>query len=77
MTNSGSFTHDQVLELYKKHIDPEHQYKVISLEELSKLTVAGRSNCVLATEKLENEEVSMPPVQDRLEDLIIEYKNNL
>jgi hypothetical protein len=51
-TNPGAISHNEVLTLYKKHIDPKFQWKNFSLEEQAKVIKAGRSNCELDSAKL-------------------------
>jgi len=51
-TNPGAISHNEVLELFKKHIRPSFTWKNFSLEEQSKVIKAGRSNCKLDTTKL-------------------------
>jgi len=51
-TNPGAISHNEVLTLYKKYIDPEFTWKNFSLEEQAKVIKAGRSNCELDTTKL-------------------------
>ncbi|KAJ3031961.1 hypothetical protein HDV00_008085 [Rhizophlyctis rosea] len=52
-TNPGAISHNEVLALYKKWIDPNFTWKNFSLEEQSNVIKAGRSNCKLDTTKLE------------------------
>lgn len=78
MVNPGAIEHKDILALYKEIVDPNHVYELITLEELEKnLTKAKRSNAILSMEKLANEGITMPPIQDRIRDLLIEYKKNL
>jgi 3,5-epimerase/4-reductase len=51
-TNPGSISHNEVLELYRKYIDPKFQWKNFTLEEQAKILKAGRSNCELDVRKL-------------------------
>jgi 3,5-epimerase/4-reductase len=51
-TNPGVISHNQVLDLYTKYIDPTYTYKNFTLEEQSKILKAGRSNNELDTTKL-------------------------
>ncbi|KAI8915486.1 hypothetical protein PhCBS80983_g03540 [Powellomyces hirtus] len=51
-TNPGAISHNEVLAIYKKHVDPSFSWKNFSLEEQSKVIKAGRSNCELDTTKL-------------------------
>jgi 3,5-epimerase/4-reductase len=50
--NPGAISHNQVLTLYKKYIDPGFTWKNFSLEEQAKILKADRSNCELDTGKL-------------------------
>jgi len=51
-TNPGVISHNQVLDLYKKYIDPTYTYKNFTVEEQAKVIKAGRSNNELDTTKL-------------------------
>jgi len=51
-TNPGVISHNEVMDLYIKYIDPTYTYKNFSLEEQSKILKAGRSNNELDTTKL-------------------------
>jgi 3,5-epimerase/4-reductase len=51
-TNPGTISHNQVLDLYKKYIDPSFQYSNFSLEEQAQILKADRSNNELDTAKL-------------------------
>lgn len=50
--NPGAISHNEVLDLYKKHIDPTYTYTNFSVEEQAKILKAGRSNNTLTHEKL-------------------------
>ncbi len=79
VTNPGSIKHSEIMELYKKIIDPAHKYKLILVKELYKkgLAKAGRSNCILNTDKLKKEGIVLKPVKKRLVEIMKEYKKNL
>jgi 3,5-epimerase/4-reductase len=51
-TNPGVISHNEVLDLYTKYIDPTYTYKNFSVEEQAKVIKAGRSNNELDTTKL-------------------------
>lgn len=51
-TNPGVISHNEVLDLYIKIIDPTYTYKNFTLEEQSKILAAPRSNNELDTTKL-------------------------
>lgn len=63
MTNPGKIEHNQILELYKKYIDPDFQYTNFSLEEQSKILLSERSNNILCTQKLESKYFILPIYQ--------------
>jgi dTDP-4-dehydrorhamnose reductase len=50
-TNPGVISHNQVLDLYTKYIDPNYSYKNFSVEEQAMILKAGRSNNELDTTK--------------------------
>eukprot|EP01059_Diplonema_ambulator_P005001 TRINITY_DN1473_c1_g2_i2.p1 TRINITY_DN1473_c1_g2~~TRINITY_DN1473_c1_g2_i2.p1 ORF type:complete len:313 (+),score=79.49 TRINITY_DN1473_c1_g2_i2:97-1035(+) len=52
MTNPGAISHNEVLELYKKHVDPDFWYENFTIEEQDKILLSGRSNNLLETEVL-------------------------
>jgi len=52
-TNPGAISHNQILALYKKHIDPEFKWANFSEEEQNLILKAKRSNNELNTTKLE------------------------
>jgi len=51
-TNPGVISHNEVLDLYIKYIDPTYTYTNFSLEEQAKVIKADRSNNELDTTKL-------------------------
>lgn len=70
MTNPGAIDHKTILEMYKKIVDPNFTYKIISLEELEKHTKAPRSNCILNTDKLAREGIKMRPIEEAIRDCL-------
>ncbi len=77
VTNPSAIKPSEIMEYYKKIVDPKHQFKVISEKELQGLVKTGRSNCVLNTDKLQKEGISLKPIQERIVEVIKEYKQNL
>ena len=51
-TNPGVISHNQVLDLFKKYIDPTFEYSNFSVDEQAKILKADRSNNELDTTKL-------------------------
>lgn len=50
--NPGAISHNEVLDLYKKHVDPNYTYTNFTVEEQAKILKAGRSNNTLDHHKL-------------------------
>lgn len=72
MTNPGKISHNQILELYKKQVDPSFSYKNFSIEEQQQILKSDRSNNYLDTSRLENR---FPFVQN-IENAIIRVLSN-
>mmetsp|Transcript_21199 Transcript_21199/g.32985 ORF Transcript_21199/g.32985 Transcript_21199/m.32985 type:complete len:301 (-) Transcript_21199:99-1001(-) len=76
-TNPGVVSHNQVLDLYIKYIDPNFKYTNFTEEEQSKVIKAGRSNNLLDTTKLEKEFPDIPKMPEAMEALFQRMKANL
>lgn len=75
IVNPGTVTHRELLEMYKWYVDPNFKLpKFIPLEELKKLTIAGRSNCVLSTNKLEQKGIEIRNVKIALKECLQDYR---
>lgn len=57
--NPGAISHNEILEMYIKHIDPTFQINNFTVEEQSLILKAGRSNNTLDVSKLER---SLPDI---------------
>jgi len=66
VVNRGAVEAIEVMEMYKALVDPTLEYKVGEVEEVQKQLKAGRSNCILAVDKLSNYGFDMPEIKDRL-----------
>jgi len=79
LVNPGVIKPSEIMEFYKKEINPNHQFKVITDEDLYKkgLATARRSNCVLNSDKLQKEGIYLKPIKERIIEIIKEYKRNL
>jgi len=53
-TNPGAISHNEVLTLYERYVQPGFSWKNFSLEEQAKVIKADRSNCELDASKLVN-----------------------
>lgn len=73
ITNPGSMSTSQVVELIKEHIAPDREYKFFKdLDQFYKHARAPRSNCVLDTSKIENL-IKIKPLHDSMEQSIMKY----
>ena len=54
-TNPGAISHNEIMELYKAHVDPELTWSNFSLEEQAKVIVAPRSNNEMDTARIVSE----------------------
>ena len=76
MTNTGSMDHQYLLEKYTEIVDPNKKFEYMDLEELESIVCAPRSNCVLDTKKREEAGAVMPPVKERVAEILAEYKKH-
>jgi 3,5-epimerase/4-reductase len=54
LTNPGTITHNEILEMYRDIIDPAFEWKNFTVEEQNEILAAGRSNNELDTTLLES-----------------------
>lgn len=64
VVNPGSISPYRLMELYSEIVDPDHRFERLTLSRLSSVVRAGRSNCILSTEKLEREGILLRPIED-------------
>jgi len=77
--NPGAISHNEVLDLYKKYVDPEYTYTNFSVEEQAKILKAGRSNNTLDHTKLVNAlpDVHIPEIHESMEKVFQRMRVNL
>lgn len=68
--NPGTLSHNQVMDLYIKYIDPNHTYENFTLEEQDKILKARRANAELSAEKLLSLYPNVPHIAVSLEKLL-------
>ncbi len=61
--NPGAISHNEILDLYKKYIDPAFVYENFSVEEQNEILRAKRSNNELDTSKLQREFPDVPSIK--------------
>ena len=73
VTNKGSVTTKEVVELMKEHLKPNKEFKFFSkLDNFMQEVTAPRSNCVLDTSKIE-QYIPIRTAQEALKDALSKY----
>lgn len=75
VTNPDPLTAAEIMRVYQQYI-PSHKFEIISEKELSLLTKAPRSNCILNTNKLSELGFKMTPSKMALEHCMFNYIKN-
>ncbi|GJN08268.1 hypothetical protein PR202_ga26174 [Eleusine coracana subsp. coracana] len=65
-TNPGVVSHNEILEMYKKYINPDFKWTNFTLEEQAKVIVAPRSNNEMDASKLKTEFPELLSIKDSL-----------
>jgi len=73
-TNPGTISAAEIMQMYKEIIEPSHKFETISLDELDKITVGKRSNCMLNTSKLRAEGIQLPEIHEAVKECLLSYK---
>ena len=74
VTNKGSVTTKEVVELMKEHLKPNKEFKFFSkLDNFMQEVTAPRSNCVLDTSKIE-QYIPIRTAQEALKDALSKYE---
>jgi 3,5-epimerase/4-reductase len=76
LVNPGVIDHDIILQMYKKYVDPEHSYELVSYEEQIKFLASERSNNELETLELENfNSTKVDNIKDGIEKIFKKWYN--
>jgi dTDP-4-dehydrorhamnose reductase len=73
VVNRGGITHGRILQHYEKISGKKLDYQLIQENELDKMTLVRRSNCVLSVQKLDNMGIYMPSAIDAMERCVFNY----
>jgi 3,5-epimerase/4-reductase len=73
MCNKGAITHNEILELYKTHVDNDFTWKNFTIDEQNKILLSKRSNIELSTEKLYELYPNIPDIKTSIERCMISY----
>ena len=79
VTNPVPVRHREILEWYREIVDPGFSFEMITLEQMYErgLAKAGRSNCVLNTDKLCGLGIKLPDAPEAVRKCLHEYKKLL
>lgn len=76
LTNPGAISHNEIMTLYKKHIDPNFTWMNFSEEEQNAILKSKRSNCELDTTKLQID-YHVTEIHDALDNLLKNISDKL
>lgn len=77
LTNPGVISHNEILEMYQKHVDPNFTWKNFSIKEQRAVLMCDRSNNWLDTSVLEKFAPEVRDIKKAVEDTIKKYKNTV
>ncbi len=77
LVNPGTISASEIIKLYQEIVDPNHKFRVMSLEELDAITSGRRSNCYLNTGKLISEGIELPEIHQAVKECLLVYKERL
>lgn len=77
VANPGVTTPLRIATLLKERLKPEMTISAITKDELNRMTLAKRIDCVLSMAKLEKEGIVLRPIEERLLDILDALKHNL
>ena len=73
LVNKGLITHNEILEMYKEHIDPSFTWENFSVEEQNTILLSKRSNTQLSNDKLYSLYPDIPDIKTSVEKCIVQY----
>ena len=77
LTNPGTITHNEILELYKNIVDPTFSWMNFSIEEQNQILSSKRSNNCLDTTILENDKTNnIKNIKEAVKDILIQMKKD-
>jgi len=74
VVNPGPISPYRIVELYRDLINPEHQFERLLLGSLSQVVRAGRSNCILSSEKLSRHGITLHSAEDVVKIALLEMQ---
>ena len=71
LVNTNTITHPEILDMYKKYINPKYEYTIITEEEQDHKLLAKRSNCYLNNDKI-SQYMNIPDIYESIENIFKE-----
>lgn len=75
VVNEGVMSPFGIMTLWKEIVDPSHACERINAAELDTITKAGRSNCMLNTDKLKTQGLQLRPVEEAVREALRQIKD--
>ena len=76
LTNPGVISHNEILSLYKEHVDHTFTWQNFSIEEQRLILASERSNNLLDTTRLETFAPHVRPIKQAVKELLMCYKRS-
>ncbi len=76
VTNPGTISPFQIMQKYKDMVDPSLSFERLTVDHLADVVKAGRSNCILSSEKLIREGIELLPVGTAVDEALNVMKNH-
>lgn len=73
LTNPGSITHNEILEMYKQYVDNSFIWRNFTIDEQNSILRSQRSNNVLCTSKLQEWFPDVPTIHDAVRDCLMNW----
>lgn len=70
VTNSGPASPYRIMQKYKEIVDPSHTFDRITVDDMPSVAKADRSNCILSSEKLKREGITMLTADEALNEAL-------
>ncbi|KKP37191.1 MAG: NAD dependent epimerase/dehydratase [Candidatus Peregrinibacteria bacterium GW2011_GWA2_33_10] len=77
IANPGISSPFKIAKLIQKIVDQDMEVKKISKQELNKMTLAKRIDCVLDTTKLKKAGINLHSMEKRLPEILLQFKKNI
>ena len=74
-TNPGTISHNEILEEYRKIVDPKFEWENFTLEDQAKILKSDRSNNELETSKIEGKYPKLLSISESIKNILVKYKN--